>query len=386
MLNKTQKLYFVICIVTFATTGLYGVELPDNPQNDQSPTPSQSFDAPLQVAEIALLPTVEPFSATQNEPRKPSYPTRTASRNMNWSAKSIANSDYFLEAEFVNWQIRRSDLDYAISGNLNLGGGLDNAVRHEVQHQSEPGFRMLFGKQIDDNWNIAYGLTSYGASQNASVIAGSGLVYATLTNPYQFDTQIGRANAQSSFNQNVFDIHLNRKIMVGGKPKLKIYGSLRFADHENSKQVNYFDIDEITPVGSITTDTTSTGFGVRIGGEGVWSLSDTVFAFANGETSLLLNRVEVTTVHTRIPGAGPDVVNSVVDSYTQPLSVLGASVGVGRRSGNFEIRLGYEMSTWFNLGVKTAITNDVSASYYAYDRNESDILLEGLFLRCTWDF
>ena len=154
----------------------------------------------------------------------------------------------------------------------------------------------------------------------------------------------------------------------------------------NEDTLNCFDIDEITPVSSITTDTTSTGFGIRIGGEGIWHLSDTVFAFANGETSLLLNRVEVTTVHTRIPGAGPDVINSVVDSYTQPLSVLGASVGVGRRTGNFEMRLGYEMTTWFNLGVKTAITNDVSASYYAYDRKESDILLEGLFLRCTWNF
>jgi hypothetical protein len=48
--------------------------------------------------------------------------------------------------------------------------------------------------------------------------------------------------------------------------------------------------------------------------------------------------------------------------------------------------MGYEMTAWFNLGVKTAITNDVTASYYSYDRKESDILLEGLFLRCTWDF
>jgi hypothetical protein len=245
---------------------------------------------------------------------------------------------------------------------------------------------MLFGKTINNDWNIAFGLSSYDASQSASVNASQGLIYATLTNPYQFDTQIGRADAQSFFDQNIFDLYLSRKIIVGGKPNVKIFGSLRFADHGSNKRVNYFDIDEITPISNITTNTTSTGFGIRIGGEGIWYLNDTTFGFASGETSLLLNRVSAVTVHTRHPGAGPDIVNSVVDSYTQPLTGLAASVGVGRKVGNLEFRMGYEMTAWFNLGVKTAITNDVTASYYSYDRKESDILLEGLFLRCTWDF
>ena len=375
MVHISRQVHVITCIVFFVTGGLYAIELPRAPQNSQSPTPSQNLDAHLYVPQITALPPIDPQRSH-----------RTASTNNAWSVQPLANNNYFLEAEYIHWKFRRSDLDFAISGNLNLGGGLDNAVRHEVQHTREPGFRMLFGKQIDDNWNIAFGLTSYDASQNASVTAGSGLVYATLTNPYQFDTQIGRADAKSDFDQNVFDLYLSRNFLVGGKPNVKIYGSLRFADHQSSKRVDYFDIDEITPLNSITTDTPSAGFGIRIGGEGVWHLSDTVFAFANGETSLLLNRVTATTVHTRIPGAGPDVVNSVADSNTQPLSVLGASVGIGRRTGNFEMRLGYEMTTWFNLGVRTAITNDVSASYYAYDRKESDILLEGLFLRCTWDF
>lgn len=365
----------LICLVPFGVDNLSAQEIRYLPavKESQKDNTNQFSTYLVSQANYASLPT-----KARDKSRQRSI----------LSLKSISreNNNYYHEGEYLNWQIRRSDLDYAISGNLNLGGGLDNAVRHEVKHGSRPGFRMLFGKQIDNDWNIAVGLTSYDASQSASVIAGSSLVYATLTNPYQFDTQIGRADAKSYFDQNVFDLYLSRKILVGGKPNVKIYGSLRFADHESKKRVDYFDIDEITPISNITTDTTSTGFGIRIGGEGVWHLSDSVFAFANGETSLLLNRVSVTTVHTRIPGAGPDVVNSVVDAYTQPLSVLGASVGVGHQIGDFEIRLGYEMTTWFNLGVKTAITNDVSASYYAYDRKESDILLEGLFLRCTWDF
>lgn len=353
----------------------------------------------LSAQEIRFLPTFEQlqsdsanqmpqyFVSQANYPA-PSKKANNISKNANnFAFKSILleDHDYFLESGYLNWKIRRSDLDYAISGNLNLGGGLDNAIRHEVKHQSQLGFRMLFGRAINDDWTIGFGLTTYSADENASVVAGTGLVYATLTNPYQFDTQIGRADASSNFEQRVYDLYLSRQIGVGGKRNVKIFGSLRFADHDATKRVDYFDIDEISPLSNITTETNSSGFGIRIGGEGIWEITDQSYAFASGETSLLLNRVTTTTVNTRTPSGGP-VVNSVVDEYTQPLSVFGATVGLGHKLGTIDIRLGYEINSWFNLGASTAITNDVSASYYSYNREESDIMVEGVFLRCNWEF
>jgi hypothetical protein len=375
MISIRPLLAITICIIAFGTDNINAQDIQYLPALKELQTDNSRQFPKYFVSQVNYAPQQD---KVKNKPHNENLLT----------SKSLAKEDssYFLESEHLNWKIRRSDLDYAISGDLNLGGGLDNAVRHEVKHSSNAGFRMLFGKTINNDWNIAFGLSSYDASQSASVNASQGLIYATLTNPYQFDTQIGRADAQSFFDQNIFDLYLSRKIIVGGKPNVKIFGSLRFADHGSNKRVNYFDIDEITPISNITTNTTSTGFGIRIGGEGIWYLNDTTFGFASGETSLLLNRVSATTVHTRHPGAGPDIVNSVVDSYTQPLTGLAASVGVGRKVGNLEFRMGYEMTAWFNLGVKTAITNDVTASYYSYDRKESDILLEGLFLRCTWDF
>lgn len=306
--------------------------------------------------------------------------------NISGKQAKVDKNTYFLNTEYLYWQIRRSDLDYAISGNLNLGGGLDNAIRHEVKHQPEPGFRLLFGRSINDNWNIAFGLTTYSADENATVVAGTSLVFATLTNPYQFDTQIGRADASSNFEQRVYDLYVSRQIVTSEKSNVNIFGSLRFADHDSFKRVDYFDIDEISPLSNITTETNSTGFGIRIGGEGTWEITDRTYLFASGETSLLLNRVTTTTINTRTPGVGSDVINSVIDNYTQPLTVLGASVGFGRNVGNIKIRLGYEINSWFNLGSRTAITNDVSASYYSYNREESDVMVEGVFLRCNWEF
>jgi hypothetical protein len=373
---QIRPLYgLVICLVAFGGGILGAQEIRYLPAFDQ-----------LQADNANQIPQY--FVSQANYP-SPSKKTNNISKNANnFAFKSILLEDhhYFLESGYLNWKIRRSDLDYAISGNLNLGGGLDNAIRHEVKHQSEPGFRMLFGRTIKDNWNIAFGLTTYSAEQAATVVAGSGLVFATLTNPYQFDTQIGRADASSNFEQRVYDLYLSRQVGVGGQRNVKIFGSLRFADHDSTKRVDYFDIDEISPLSNITTETNSTGFGIRIGGEGIWGITDRSYAFASGETSLLLNRVTTTTVNTRTTSGGGNVVNSVVDEYTQPLSVFGATVGLGHKFGTMDIRLGYEINSWFNLGARTAITNDVSASYYSYNREESDIMVEGVFLRCNWEF
>lgn len=326
------------------------------------------------------------FGNVSTLPNQHSLYRNPLKKNTSHKASKFRDAGYFLETEYLNWQIRRSDLDYAISGNLNLDGGIDNASLHGVTHQSEPGFRLLFGRSINDDWNIAFGLTTYSANQDATVVAGSGLVYATLTNPFEFDTQIGRADASSNFEQRVYDLYISRQVDVGGKRNVKIFGSMRFTDHDSTKRVDYFDIDEISPLSNIASETNSTGFGIRIGGEGIWEITDRSYAFAAGESSLLLNRVTTTTVNTRTPSVGGNVVNSVFDEYTQPLSVLGATVGLGHKFGTIDIRLGYEINSWFNLGARTAITNDASASFYSYNREESDIIVDGIFLRCNWEF
>jgi hypothetical protein len=346
---------------------------PQNILNMQKDAVGYHFTQHPSFRNVSMLPDENPLY-------------RNSAAKSKSSASTLNDSHFFLDADYLNWQIRRSDLDYAISGNLNLGGGLDNSIRHQVKHKPQPGFRMLLGRAINDDWTIAFGLTTYSADENATIVAGSGLVYATLTNPYQFDTQIGRADASSNFEQRVYDLYVSRHVIIGGKRNVKIFGSLRFADHDSSKRVDYFDIDEISPLSNITTETSSTGFGIRIGGEGIWDIAETAYLFVAGETSLLLNRVTTTTVNTRTPGGGATVINSVIDNYTQPLSVLGASVGFGRKFGELDIRLGYEINSWFNLGARTAITNDVSASYYSYNREESDIMVEGAFLRCNWKF
>ena len=171
MRQLQKKIRILIGVLFIATGSLHANDLFSLPEVVISPTTN-----------IEIVPRKTNNEIVPRSNAQQSFLSNNYRRATKFAQASTPKNGYFIEKEFVNWKIRRGDLDYAISGVLNAGGGLDNAIRHEVEHSSEAGFRMLFGKGISDDWNLAFGLTSYHAAESDTIIAGATLVYATLTN------------------------------------------------------------------------------------------------------------------------------------------------------------------------------------------------------------
>ena len=96
---------------------------------------------------------------------------------------------------------------------------------------------------------------------------------------------------------------------------------------------------------------------------------------------MLAGRVDTRYLETAPQGAST-VINDVRDHITQPVPVLEVALGLAYERGPWELAVGYELQTWFNLADRVVFVDDIATSHSTNDT--SDLMLDGMFLRLSF--
>ena len=290
--------------------------------------------------------------------------------------KGAASPGIFGSADYLNLQLRRRDLDYAITslpGAIVISGG----EIHELEHSSAPAFRAILGYQWVNGWKLGVGYTTFGTTATGTAEDGAGTLYATRSHP-DLNRRAGIADADSSFGLGIIDLEVRNAIHLGQRAELSLFGSFRWAQIGQHFSVTYDEID--FPVGgTVTSLTDSQAFGLRIGADGKWDVTDHIYLLGGAETSLLFSMTTISLQETN----GSTTIVDVADSYEQVLPVLGARAAAGCQIGGLNVEMGYEMQAWFDLGDRMSFLDDQHLGVFAHSNH--NVLMDGFYLRLGWD-
>lgn len=298
--------------------------------------------------------------------------------------KTIKNSietpaKWSVDTDYLNWQIRRRDLDYAIKTSQ-AADALGPGTIKELRFGQSSGTRLRINYPLDENWVVSFGHKHYSNESFSSIsVASTDVLFATRSHP-KFNEEAESANAYGSLELDTYDIELSHLMVNSNRASFEIFGGLLWADN-----VQQFDIDydgKDFSAGKVQNNTNITSFGLRFGAEGIWNITDSFYAFGSGEASLMFGDYDTSIVETEQGLSGDTItIVDVTDSYEQTIPMLSASLGVGWNSEHAGVRLGYEFSSWMNFSDRTVFLDDTHEGVYS--KGNHDLMFDGLFIRAT---
>ncbi len=282
----------------------------------------------------------------------------------------------FATVDLLYWQLRRRDLDYAVSslpGAVVISGG----EIHELEHPSDAGFRSMLGVELATGWQIGFGYTMYDSNTSDQAVDGAGTLYASRSHP-DINRRAGVAAAESSFDLKILDLEVRNTLNLSDRADLSLFGGFRWAEIDQRFHVSYSEI-EFPFGGTVTSVLDTQGFGLRIGADGKWAMTESLYLVGTGETSILFGDNDLTLEETQ---AGSGIVD-VSDGYEQVLPVIATRVGVGYQKGPLQLEMGYEMQAWFDLGDRMGFLDDQHLGVFSHSNH--NVLLDGYYFRLAWD-
>src|SRR5205823_1523142 len=135
------------------------------------------------------------------------------------------------------------------------------------------------------HWDATFEYTYFRSSADRVIAAPpGGTLYATLTRAALND-QATTAFADASFEYNVFDTVLGRRIVLDEMTALRLFGGFRFASIRQDFAAQYDGGDAI--VGRVATATNFDGFGPLVCGEMSVNLHGGFHLYARGSAALM---------------------------------------------------------------------------------------------------
>lgn len=289
-----------------------------------------------------------------------------------------------LSTDYLNWQIRRRDLDYAIGANQ-TANAIGSGTIHELTFGQSSGYRTQLNYSLPDSWVVGFGYTHYAnQASNSQMAANDGTLFATRSHPKINETAM-TANASGELYQDTFVLELRRSLLKSDQAAFDIYGGFIWGENDQRFVINYdgFDFNQ----GVVQNTTTVKSFGLRFGAEGVWGISDSFYAFGSGDVSLMYGDYSVAMKETEfnaVSGLNETIVD-VQDSYELTLPSLTASIGVGWKANDrADIRIGYEFAAWLGLADRAVFLDDIHEAVYSKDNH--NVMFDGLFIRASFAF
>jgi hypothetical protein len=278
--------------------------------------------------------------------------------------------------EYLNWAVRRHDLDFAIAtDDTALAVGAGAVQRVELDRGS--GVRAGIAYLTRSNWEIAFGYTYFHTSGSAfAVEPPRGNLWATRSHPDR-NEEATEAAAEANLDYHVFDLDAGHAFLANRCTALKVFGGVRWADIDQDLLIRYRGRDFGN--GLVSQPVDMEAFGVRVGMDGYWHLRGGWSLFGRGAGSIMYGQFEKQMLETNVSGA--DTIVDVTDNYERAVPVLEAAVGVCWACTWLEISGGYEVQSWLNMGDRSTFVDDVHEGLYV--PVASDILLDGFFLRCA---
>lgn len=338
------------------------------------------MDAPLhryfpKLASFLLLLSATNVSAFAQTPLPAQYaPVATSAVSVPVSSVApapvakergvAARGGWFVGAEWLAWDVSQSNLSYAKT----LNPVWLTPQRDASLAPSGNGVRGRVGYCFANSFDVSWNYVNFSADDAGKFDASSAPGSALVATPSALDVASSRVAAQTSVDLETHDLEIGRWLAFDSL-SFRPFASLRWIEIGEDFNVDYAysDLSGGEIANKISNSFKTEGYGLRLGGEGVWNLFGGVNLFGKGAISALTGSQTVRTLET-------DGVQGVITDYygksSETLVGVDAQAGAAWKIGNFEFKGGYELNSWSDAAVVDGV--------------KSDFKTDGFFAGASW--
>lgn len=286
----------------------------------------------------------------------------------------------WIKTDFLYWQPHIRSLDYAATEDgtsLAIGAG----ETQRVSLNRDAGFRIELGHMTKAGWSLSAAYTHLQSDGSANVErpAGIGQLFSTLGHPGGPE-EADVASATTSLDFNVFDLAARTRIVDQRFRRVEILGGLRWANIDHELNATFDGRDYVN--GLIADRMEVNAFGLFVGGLAEWRMAGTWSIFGQASGGVLYGQMSNTRVETNLNGLEQLV--DIKDEYGQPIFNFDTRVGIAKRCGQLDIRVGYDVNVWTGIGDRIRFTDDIEEA--SYNASSGDLLLQGMFVQAQLTF
>lgn len=289
-------------------------------------------------------------------------------------AEHAPDGGLFATAEYLLLRPRRAVFDYALlDANRDL---IPIGSLQTLNYELRSGVRVGLGYQFKgSHWSAGFEYTYLGSGADGNIAAPpGGTLYATLTRPGLND-EAATAIANAGLQYNLYDALVGRHFEIDEHTRLRIYGGFRFATIRQQFNATYDGAD--ANLGFVSTRSDFDGFGPLIGGDAAWSLYHGFHLYAKGHAALMTGTLS--NPYSETNNAGLTTYANINYATRRVLPVLGVGIGGGWQHDHVSIRVGYEITNWFNLIDSPRLVGELAEGKIL--TRSGDLSLEGLFVQ-----
>jgi hypothetical protein len=332
--------------------------------------PPSTLPLPVAETELPIRDLTPPGFATDAPATHPAY--KDVPGHLSPSAPEEGGP--FATAELLILRPHRGAFDFVIPGDTT--GLVPSGQIRSLNFNLQPGLRTEIGHRFGGSgWEAYFGYTYFHSSAFDSVTAPAGSVlFPTLTKPGLTNT-VAFAAANASFDYNVYDLMLGKRFAVDDHFAVRLTGGLRFASIRQSFSAYYDGLDARSA--TVFSNASFQGFGPVFGGEAVWVgwKGFHLYGRANGGLLSGLSQnplTEFNNANNTTYAATTNNIHTVV-----PMASVG--VGAGWQYRTVTIRMGYEITNYFNVIDQPRFVDDVGVGKLT--TRPANVSLEGLFVQ-----
>ena len=313
-------------------------------------------------------------------------------------------SRFFGNVEYMYWQATRNATPYAGTMNRVSGtiGGVPisssdsyNCNMNNTGYDRNSAFRLNFGYQISNRWDIGFRYTYFstnGASSVGDPNVDSNLFLANkldrsladdILNHDFDDGVVDFASQRIGLDLNIYDLEIRRKLrLASSRFDIRLMGGFRFADIDQTSQIRYQSTDSGNMLSANVDETMGiSAAGLRAGGEAYYFLGWRTSVFARGAVSLLFVNSDVYRQDLQLTDSDAGV-RSISDSFQDVVPVLELNVGLRWQRGRFYVAGGYDIAHWFDMvqGLDAINQDDVDGATNSYRVERGNLSFDGFFV------
>jgi len=331
--------------------------------------PPRAVDAP-RPAEAGLKDLTPPGFATDAPAVHPVY--RDTPGHLNPAAPEEGGP--FATAEFLVLRARRAAFDYAIPGDTS--GLVPVGPIRNLNYELQTGLRAELGHRFGHSgWEAFFTYSYYHTAAGDSLTAPPGqVVFPTLTKPGLTNTATF-ASAAAGLDFNTYDLALGKRFTLDPHLAVRLYGGVRFAAIQQSFDAFYEGLDARSA--AVNLNSKFQGFGPVFGGEAVWAGYKGFHLYARASGGLLTGQSDNPYLESN--SAGNTLYASTANDIRKVVPVASVGLGAGWQYRTVSVRVGYEITNYFNVIDQPRFTDDVGLGKIT--TRSSDLSLEGLVVQ-----
>lgn len=280
---------------------------------------------------------------------------------------------FFGAAEFLLLRPRRGAFDYAVPGSA--GGLAPDGPIQSLNYELRAGIRAQLGYRFESGWDVSTAYTYFRSNASASSSAAPGRVlFPTQTRPGLIDA-VAAATADANLEYNVYDLLVGRRAAIDEHVAVRAFGGLRFASIRQDFRAFYDGLDARRA--GVDVGSQFEGFGPVIGGEAVLAGWRGFHLYARASGGLLTGPADNPILEANDGGRSVYARSAYDLRKVVPTTTL--AVGGGWQYRTFSLRVGYEITHWFDLVDQPRFVDDFGAGKFV--SRPANLSLEGLFVQ-----